>query len=353
MLHARPLELKDRLTIGLTRDRAAILRVLAAAAFALLLVPRASHAMTISPPVLDFTLNPGDTVSDVVQVYNDEELPFKITPQVVNFYQKEGDETSGSPVFYPADQVKDGFELAPWIVLKAEGLVVAPHERVNFPIDIRVPKDAQPGSHFGAVQILAGNPGETPDASVAIDRGASVLIFVRVSGDARDELSVTRFSGDKAAYPHLPVDFHIRLDNTGTTHLRPTGDVFVKDMFGRQVAAVPVNPGPLDYKTVLPGTARRFDVDWVRRKLPENTSEYWQQLKNFGFGKYEATLVLDYGPDNRILTAAWSFWVLPWLAIATAVGGALLLLLLIGFGLRGYNRLVIRRYEAKKKQQNP
>jgi hypothetical protein len=340
MHHARTIDRKNLLTLGL-----------AAAALALLLAPRASHAMTISPPVLDVTLNPGDVLSDVVQIYNEEDVPFKVTPHVVNFYQKAGDETSGSPEFYPADQVKNGYELAPWIVLKSEATVVQPHERVNFPIDIKVPKDAQPGSHFGAVQILAGNPGESPDAAVAIERGTSVLVFVRVSGNARDEMSVSRFAGDKQAYSHLPVDFHIRLDNTGTTHLRPTGDIFVKDMFGRQVAAVLVNPGP-DFKSVLPGTSRRFDVDWIRRKLPEGTSEYWQQIKNFGFGKYDATLVLNYGPDNKLLTATWSFWVLPWLAIATVIGAVLLVVLVLVFGLRGYNHLVIRRYEAKRKQQN-
>jgi len=341
MTHARPLESKRSLILGL-----------AAAAFALLLVPRASHAMTVSPPVLDFTLNPGDTVSDVIQVYNEEEAPFTFTPYLANFYADPKDESSGAPQFYPPDEVRNGYELAPWIVLKSPGLLVQPHERVNFPIDIKVPEDAQPGSHFGAVQILEGNPGETPDQSLAIERGASVLIFVRVSGDARDELSVSRFSGDTDTFSHLPVDMHIRLDNTGTTHLRPTGDIFIKDMFGRQVAAVLVNPGP-DFKTVLPSTSRRFDVQWIKKKLPDGTGEFWRQVKNFGFGRYDATLVLNYGPDNRIVTAGWSFWVLPWLAIATAAGSALLLILLLAFGVRGYNRLLIRRYEAKRKQKNP
>lgn len=341
MTHAHTLELNRRLTLGL-----------AAGVFSLLFMPRASHAMTVAPPVLNFTLNPGDTVSDVVQVTNEEDAPFKITPQALNFYQKAGDETSGSPEFYPADQVKNGYELAPWIVLKSEAVIVAPHQLVNFPIDIKVPKDAQPGGHFGALQLLATDPNEKSDAgSVSIARGTSVLIFVRVSGDVREEMSVSRFGGDQGTYAHLPVDFHIRLDDTGNLHERPTGDIFIKDMFGRQVAAVPVNPGP-EFKTVLPGTSRRFDDAWVRRKLPDDTSEYWQQVKNFGFGKYDATLVLNYGSDNKILTATWSFWVLPWLALASFLGIILVLSVLIGYGVHGYNRLIIRRYEAKKRKQN-
>lgn len=341
MSHARTLDRKTSLLLGL-----------AAAAFALILLPKPSHAMTISPPVLDFTLNPGDVVQDVVQVYNEQDVPFKIEPAVVNFYATPGDETSGTPSFYPASEDRTGYELASWIQLTGGEEIVGPHARVNYPISIHVPADAAPGSHFGAVEILAGAPDEdlSKGGAVNLNLGTSVLIFARVNGNAREELSVSRFSGDKSMYSRLPVDFGIRLDNTGTTHLRPTGDVFVRDMFNRQVATLLVNPGP-DFKTILPGTSRRFDAEWVKTKLPPNTNEFWQEVRNFGFGKYKATLVLNYGQDNKVLTSEFDFWVFSWLAFAALLGIILVLCLIFFGGLRGYNQLVIRRYEAQKKSQ--
>ncbi len=338
MSSRRPTPVMKRVVIGI------------AAVFLPLFFPHVGHAMTISPPVLDFTLNPGDTVSDVVQVYNEEEVPFKITPEVVNFYGKSGDETSGTPEFYPAKETRNGYELAPWIALMSGEQIASPKARIDYPISISVPKDAQPGSHFGAVQILASDPkGEPGAGNVGINRGASVLVFVRVNGVARDEMTVSRFGGDRNIYPHLPVAFDIRLDNTGNTHLRPTGDVFIKDMLGRQVAALPVNPGP-DFRTVLPGSARRFAASWFKKKLPDSAGEYQRQIKNFGFGRYDATLVMDYGPDNRILTAEYSFWVLPWLAIATITASAIVSAILLAYGIKRYNRLVIRRHEAMMSQ---
>jgi hypothetical protein len=329
----------------------------AAAAFAVLLLPKASHAMTISPPTLDFTLNPGDVVSDVVQVYNEEGVPFKIRPVGVNFYTKEGDETLGAPEFYPADEVRNGYELAPWFEIGSEATVIPPNERINIPFSIRVPENASPGSHFGAIQILASRPDEIDPlgtSSVEIERGTSVLIFVRVTGDVRDELTVEKFGPAQDVYSHLPVDFTVRLMNGGTTHQRPVGNVIIKDMWGRQVASLVVNPGP-QFRAVLPGSARRFDVTWARKKLPDGTGEYESQLRNFALGKYTATLLVNYGSADaqKSITAVSTFVVIPWLALLTYVGAGLVALLIVLFGARGYNRMVIRRYESSKKQQKP
>jgi len=329
---------------------------LAAFGLALLLVPRASHAMTISPPTLDFTLNPGDVIADVIQVYNEEGVPFKIAPVSMNFYVKEGDETTGSPDFYDAGEVRNGYELAPWLIFDENPVVIPPNERVNLPFQIAVPADAQPGSHFGAIQILATKPDEIVNegnASVGIDRGTTVLMFVRVGGDARDELLVSDFKTQGETLSHLPADFTIRLRNEGTTHLRPVGNVIVEDMFGRQVASLQVNPGP-QYKSILPASSRRFDVAWARRRLAEGVGEYEQQMRNFAFGKYRATLLLNYGSSTKMknLVATTEFWVIPWLALATYFAAAILAILIVVLVFRAYNKMLIRRYEAKKKQSS-
>lgn len=341
MLHALPTGMKRNLALGF-----------AAAALALLLMPKASRAMTISPPMLDFTLNPGDVVSDVIQVYNEEAIPFKIQPVGVNFYVKAGDETTGAPDFYPADEVQSGYELAPWFQLGSESTVIAASERVNIPFSIIVPEDAAPGSRFGAIQIIASRPDEIlpMDASnVEIKRGTSVLIFVRISGDVRDEIAVSKFGPQNDVLSHLPVDFTLRLTNSGSTHQRPVGNIIIHDMWGRQVASLVVNPGP-QYRTVLPNSSRRYDLSWAKKKLPAGASEWEQQIRNFAFGKYTATLLVNYGSPSaqKNLTAVTSFVVIPWLALLTYAGSLLAVLLILALIVRGYNRMLINRYEYHK-----
>ena len=325
---------------------------LAALGLALLLAPKASSAMTVSPPTLDFTLNPGDVVADVVQVYNEEGIPFKITPRAINFYVKDGDETTGSPDFYDATEVRNGYELAPWLLFDSEPVVIMPNERINIAFQIRVPEDAAPGSHFGGIQIIASKPDEIAPLdgpSLAIDRGTTVLMFVRVTGDTIDELSVPSFGAHKDVLSHLPADFSIRVVNSGTTHQRPVGNVIIDDMWGRRVASLQVNPGP-QYASILPGSARRFDVSWSHRRLPVGTSEYQQQLRNFAFGQYTATLLLNYGSasEQKNLTAVTTFWVVPWMALMTYALALLAVILILWYLGRSYNRMLIARYETKK-----
>lgn len=346
MSNVRPLELK--------RVAAA---AAAAFALALFLAPKPSHAMTISPPTLDFTLNPGDVIADVVQIFNEEGTAFKVQPVPVNFYVKEGDEVSGSPDFYPADEARNGYELAPWFELGTEATVIAPNERVNIPFQIRVPEDAAPGSRFGAIQILASKPDDvaSPDASnVSIERGTTVLIFVRVTGDVRDELVVSEFAAQDDALSHLPANFTVRLTNGGTTHQRPTGNVIIEDMWGRQVASLVVNPGP-QFRSVLPGSSRRYDVAWARKKLPDGTGEFEQQVRNFAFGKYTATLLVNYGSASaqKSLMSVTTFVVIPWMALLTYAAAAIVALLIVVFAARAYNRMVIRKYEKDKNQRKP
>lgn len=326
---------------------------LAALALLMLLAPKPTRAMTVMPPLLDLTLDPGTVVADVVQVHNEESVPFKIRAVTQNFYVAEGDERSGAPDFYGPEEVRTGYEMADWIEVSGEGTVIEPGAWANVPITIRVPEDAQPGSHFGAIQILASKPDDiaSPDgSSVSIERGTSILIFVRVNGDVIDELVVSEFKAEPA-HTRLPVDFTIRLTNSGTTHQRPVGNVIIEDMLGRQVASIQVNPGP-QYRSVLPGSARRYDVSWLKRRLPDGASEYEQQLKNFALGKYTATMFLNYGSseEQRILSAVTEFWVVPWMALLTYAGIVLAALLVAVAGVRAYNRMLIRRYEAGKKK---
>src|SRR5262245_26654684 len=82
-------------------------------------VPSAS-ALTVSPPTYSYTLNPGDPVRDVIKLYNESGETITLYPEVFNFTSKEGDETTGTPEFYPADEIRNGHELAPWITMSAE-----------------------------------------------------------------------------------------------------------------------------------------------------------------------------------------------------------------------------------------
>lgn len=313
---------------------------------------RATHAMTISPPNFDFTVNPGDEIRDVLRVHNEDPFAIELKPSLFNFTFKAGDETEGIPDFYPADETRNGHELATWITFESEAaFTLAPQERANIPFTIKIPEDAQPGGHYGAIHLgTVQEEKEGTQPEIGILASTSALIFLRVNGDVRDTLEIRDFSADKSTYGSLPATFAVRTENSGSTHLRPTGNIFITDTFGRQVASLQVNA---EFRSVLPGSVRRFETDWFRKRLPPGTSEYAQQWRNFAFGRYTATLVLNYGAQNQLITAATDFWVFPWMVILTVLAAFVAVILTFRYGIAGYNTMVIRRYERIKNQPKP
>jgi len=320
--------------------------IIASVGLAGLLLPGQASALTFSPPTFDFSANPGDTINDAVRMHNEGTEAVTLRVEAVNFASKPGDETSGIPEFFPSAEVRGGRELAPWITFINKELTLQPGERGSMFFEIKVPEDAGPGSYFGAAVITSLSP--QADQGVSIIGNTAVLIMLKVNGDAVEEATLTSFEAAPKFSSSLPATFEARVENSGTVHLRPLGEVTIRDMFGKAVAVVPVNR--LEYKSVLPGSARRFSASWIRQELPEDASLWERQSKNFAFGPYTAELTMEYGQQKKVLTASARFWVFPWLVILAALAVlAAALAAIIGF-LRWYRRRIIASLERQKTQ---
>jgi len=320
---------------------------------ALFLLPRGASALTISPAYVDHTLNPGDTVIETLKVINDQGGQITVYPRAENFTA--GADEGGTPQFYAAEEDPYGTALAKWITFDSQPIVLQPNERANLVFTINVPTDVQPGGHYGAV-ILGRAAPETQGGHIGLESEIGELVMVRVSGDIKEQASLAEFGFKQPQvwYNHLPVDFFFRFENSGNTHLRPVGNLFVKNWLGQQVAAVVINE---DLKGVLPHSIRRFDFAWGGassgglKEKPGFTEGLIQEWENFGFGKYKATLVLNYGASNKIIVDQREFTVWPWRLLCA--GGVVLLLILLFFALlmKLNNMAVIRRYEKMKKTE--
>ena len=310
-----------------------------------------AQALTVSPLYVDYHLNPGDTVLDVVKVYNEGKTPDTFHVQLVNFTHLNNDE-SGTPEFYPATEKRDGTGLATWITVTDPNktYTLQPNERTNVSIAINVPKNAQPGAHYGAV-VMASGDAHPKGSEVGVSSKLGSLIFITVSGeiDERGRIAEFGFKEKKLWYNYRPVDFFLRFENGGNTNVRPTGNVFIKNWYGRQVASLKVNEA---FGSVLPKSVRRFEFGWsngANSDKKDFLSELGKEWKNFAFGKYTATLFLNYGAKSQLLSEERVFYVWPWRLMLIA----LVLLLVVLFVLRNmaksHDRTVIKRYERRRK----
>lgn len=318
----------------------------AAMTLAVLVFPKGADALTVSPPYVDHALNPGDTVLETIKLYNEEEWPITIYPIAVNF--EAGQDEAGQPVFYPGDEDRLGRGLAKWLSFDGSPLVINGKERANVAVAINVPRDAQPGGHFGAIMLSTSPP--DVQSGIGLSQQIAALIMIRVSGDVVEQGSLAEFGfkNPKVWYNYLPIDLFLRFENDGNVHLRPTGNIFINDWTGRQVASLVVNE---EFRSVLPMSIRRFENSWTKNVFRNDVGELEKEWKNFAVGKHTATLVINYGAQNKLLMGELTFYVWPWRLMI--IGGVILLtsIVLLVVLKKLNDAAVIRRYKkmvAKK-----
>lgn len=289
-------------------------------------MPRAASALTAQPAVIDdIVLDPGETYVGSIRLHNETSSAETFSLHVKDFIAS--DEV-GTPMFIDdagARSMKD------WISFSRPSLRIDAGDGELLMYTIRVPRSAAPGGYYAGVQFSSGS-----DVDAASYPVSGPLLLVRVTGHVVEKGDVSSFITHQASQTSLPVEFSVRFQNDGNTHVKPKGFVSITNMFGGVSAIIPVNEGG---GNVLSESSRVFTFRWNKADLPENASELSKEWNDFGFGPYTATLVLHYGEQRQITSATTSFFVFPWmLVVLSCILVAVLALLLMQ-----YNRWVISR----------
>lgn len=262
------------------------------------------QGMTITPPTFEINANPGDTTNkNSIRVDNLSDKPLHVTTLIKNFVAL-GEE--GQVGLNDEDSV---YSLAHWIKLDQKEATIPVKGSVVFTFTIEVPANAEPGGRFGSIIFKTDVPSFSGGSAIGQELGA--LVMLRVAGEVKEQASVEAFESLKGFWEYGPVAFETRLKNSGSVHIKPTGTITITDIFGNKVSTL-----TFDAKNVLPGATRKIASEWPQQSL---------------FGLYTATLSLQYGTSQQIITATASFWAIPirtvlfWLALAVIVGVLLFL----------------------------
>jgi hypothetical protein len=222
------------------------------------------------------------------------------------------------------ESASEGFTLAEWIDLSTEEVIIPAEQTVSIPFSITVPDDASPGGHFAA--ILVGTRSLTnSDAPAQVETSQIVtsLVFLRVAGDIVERGSIRDFTTDKNIYESPSASFSLRFENSGNVHLRPQGDIVIKNMWGKERGVITVNKAS-QFGNVLPESIRKYNFEWTGDS-------------SFGdVGRYTAVATIGYGDSARqFVNSKTSFWVIPWrtLLIMFVVFGSLLWFIIWGIKL--------------------
>ena len=291
--------------------------------------------LTLSPVFLNAATDPGQSVTTTVRVTNGSTDTENISVGLMKF---QAFDDSGRPELL---EMQPNDDYAKWVTFTPAEFSVAPGMSQVVLVTFAPPADAALGYYYAVTFRRAGTPAASVTQETQLLGTAAVLALleVRSPSETRD-LAAVEFSTDRRWYDFLPVNFTVKLSNTGNIHLAPQGNIFIDKGSNTDLAILDVNQG---LGNILPDSSRTFSVTWNDgTPLREENGKLKWDLNSLGklrFGKYTAHLVMVYdnGQQDVPVEAAISFWVIPWQIILALLAIALLLfagLWSIGRGLK-------------------
>ncbi len=329
------------------RVRTLVLSVAMSAA--VLLVAQQTHAITVIPPSIELGGERGETIKASVTLFNESTSVITVDTSTLKVTSMN---EQGEPIFAEQTTAAD---LATWIKVDKGPYTILPLKRMDVPIEIAIPSNADPGGHYASI-VFTEKPQETDagGSQVTVLNAVTSNLLLRVAGDIRESGSVKSFvtSDGKTNYSHLPISFVTMISNDGNVHFKPTGKVTVRNMLGGTTTVIPFNE---TNGIVLPHSQRKVDVTW--EKEPASGTGFFgsfsNEWKNFALGPYTVELALTYGQLNdKTLSETVRVFVFPWRVLLLSVIVIVLVIWLIVMVVRQYNKWIIRQANSKGKK-NP
>jgi len=297
-------------------------------------------SVTITPPLIQLSIGPGESWTSALKVVNNNDFDMTYYAQVVDM-QASGE--NGGSKFIPLvdedqnDPTYQSFALARWIQLSPDPIVIKAGQTGSVPFTVNIPSNAEPGGHYAAILVGTepGTLGQTGNL-MKVSSFVSSLLFVEIKGDVIESGRIREFSTSQSLYQSPDVDFTVRFENTGNTHVHPQGEVTIYNMWGKERGQVMINNQDDDFGNVLPQSIRRFQFSWSGE----------QSL--FDIGPYSAVVTLNYGSDGKkSVSATTYFWIVPVVPVAIGVGVALFFIILITWLIRRYIRRALKLEQAR------
>lgn len=301
-----------------------------------------AYALTVSPPIIEISADPGSTVTGEIKLFNESDRTQTFFTSFENF--EPSDET-GTPRFVGSE---DG--LATWLSTTGS-VTLAAKEEILVPYTLSIPNEIEPGGYFAAT-FFGTQPPAIDESQVSIGGRLGVLMLLRVNGDIPEDGGLLEYQtvDNHSFYVMPPVEFEYRFSNNGGDRVVPRGDIEIKNTFGKVRETISAN---LQEGSVLPDSARRFKPKWQPEiEQPETFFEIIQyQWRNFHFGFYTAEINLGWGFTNQTANNSIGFFIFPWQLLLVLIVVFVLVWIFLKVGTRAYKKSLIKQLEKMQQAQ--
>jgi len=243
-------------------------------------------SLGVSPAIIEEVLAPGEEKKTGVWVLNITDFSLPIKANQESF-------TVQADLLRGAGQT---FNASSWLRITPQNFILSAHEQKKIEIIIDVPPNAEPGGHYATVYfqplVSASN---IRSQTTYLSAKVGVLMFLTVKGKIIEQANLQGLE-TRSFSQFGPTDFSLSFQNQGNVHLLPSGEVVIKNFWGKEVGKAPFNP-----QIVLPKTEKKIKTQWS---------------KKFLLGRFSAQAYVSYGSANaKLRSEPIIFWVIPWLPL--------------------------------------
>ena len=247
------------------------------------------RTMTIVPPTVEQSLDPGGKAEGVMKVINDSTTPLSFTVAVNDFIVED---TKGTPNMLPANTLSKKFSASSWIGVTPNSFTVLPHDKQVLNYYIQVPSYARPGGHYASVVFTPTSNIGVQGTGASVETKVGTLFYISVSGTISEYAMITKFLAN-SFQEYGPVNMVTTIKNFGDLHIKPAGQITIYDMFGRKIET---------------SSFAKFNI------FPSAARDYQNSIgAKIMIGRFKANILTSYGQNNNLpLIANVYFWVFPW-----------------------------------------
>jgi hypothetical protein len=297
--------------------------------------PNAAQGIEISPALVELNVEKGKTYIIKLKVTNVTVSDLVYTSTVDDFNAKN---ETGSPQILLDSTLPPSASIKTWVT-GVKSFALKTRESRDISVQVSVPNSAEPGGHYGVLRFSGAAP-DVKDTGVGLAASAGLLMLVRVDGEVTEKASLVTLSTaqngkDTSLFETGPITFVTRIKNEGNIHVKPTGAIELRDIFGNLVTTMTVNK---EKSNVLPSSIRRFETQY---------NQDWM------IGPYTAIMTLGYGSTGQAIVGQVGFWVIPYKPL---LAGLILLVTLIFVArrmLKSYNKRIIEKAQQSNDNTTP
>lgn len=267
----------------------------------------------VAPTSKTLKMSPRETFSDEIVFWNLSQTGDTYKIFISGFEQIEN-QPGTAIILTPEDNAKALYSASEWFTIDKEYIFLEPNKNTKLKYTITVPKDTTDGEFNAEIFLISESDFNQQTTAAFTNLAAGTPFLIQIGDEFIENAELLRFMSDKKTYERINVKFLTHIKNLGDTHITPTGEIVIENIFRQEVARIPFNKND---QSLLRDTNGNYEDIWLQ-------SSYLSPNNAIALGPLKAKLLVTYRsfqPGFAVLNAETTFWIIPWklIIVITAV----------------------------------